>query len=141
MKRTTALVMIVGLTLAACADPAEQAASDPTATSWQLESGTLNGEAIPVLDANPITLSFEEENSAGGISACNNYFGGYEISGSSISFSELGQTMMACSPDEVMESEAKYLEALALVDAFSGGDDQLTLTGEGVELVFAATEA
>jgi len=136
MRRALVLISVLGLTLAACGDPAEEAASDPTANDWALESGTLNGEAVPVLDDHPITLVFTEDG-VGGTSACNSYFGSYDITSGEITFSDLGQTMMACEPEEVMESEAKYLEALALVETFSATDDTLTLTGDGAELVFA----
>lgn len=97
------------------------------------------GAAIPIVDGHEITLVFEEE-SAGGTSACNSYFGDYTISGSEITFSDLGQTMMACEPEQVMDSETQYLQAMALVDAFTAADDRLTLTGEGVELVFVVDQ-
>lgn len=140
MKRTLVLIAVIGLTLAACGDPSEQAAVDPTEVAWVLESGTLNGEPVPVLEDHPITLVFDE-GSVAGDSACNSYFGAYTISGTEIAFSDLGQTMMACEPAEVMESEAKYHEALSLVETFSATDDTLTLIGEGAELVFAVDES
>lgn len=136
MRKTLVLIAVLGLTLAACGDPAEQASSDPTENAWLLESGTLNDEAVPVLDAHPITLVFTDDG-VGGTSACNSYFGNYDISSGEITFSDLGQTMMACEPEEVMDSEAQYLAALALVETFSATDNTLTLTGEGAELVFA----
>ena len=61
---------------------------------------------------------------------------GTRSAGAEISFSDLGQTMMACEPVEVMDSETAYLQAMALVDGFTATDDTLTLTGDGVELVF-----
>jgi heat shock protein HslJ len=140
MKRTLVLIAVLGFSLVACGDPSEQAAADPTEVAWVLESGTLNGEPVPVLDDHQITLVFDE-GSVGGASACNQYFGGFTMSDNEIAFSDLGQTMMACEPAEVMESEAKYLEALALVETFSATDDTLTLTGEGVELVFSVDES
>jgi heat shock protein HslJ len=137
MRRSFLLVAVLGLTLLACAEPSEPAASDPTGSAWVLESGTLDGAAIPIVDDHPITLTFDPDlEQAGGVSACNNYFGGYTISGGEISFSDLGHTMMACEPEEVMDSETKYLGAMALVDGFTATDDTLTLTGDGVELVF-----
>ncbi|HLF61640.1 MAG TPA: META domain-containing protein [Acidimicrobiia bacterium] len=139
MRKTLVLAAVLGLILAACAD-GDEASSDPTGTAWVLESGTLDGAAVPIVDGSPITLTFEEDAIAG-TAACNSYFGSYTISGSEISFSGIGSTMMACSPDEVMESESKYLQALALVDAFTATEDSLTLTGNGVELVFAVDGA
>ncbi|HEX5696706.1 MAG TPA: META domain-containing protein [Acidimicrobiia bacterium] len=141
MRKMLALAILFVLALAACADSDGNGGSDPTENSWRLESGTLDGEAIPILDDHAITLTFDEEGGVGGTSACNSYFGGYTISGSEIAISDLGQTMMACSPEEVMDSETAYLEALAGVDSFAATDSQLTLTGDGVELVFVLDES
>jgi heat shock protein HslJ len=128
------------LTFSACAEPSEPAASDPTGTTWVLESGTLEGADIPIVDDHPVTLTFDETG-AGGTAACNTYFaGGWEMAPPEISFSDLGQTMMACEPEEVMDSETKYLQAMALVDGFTATNDTLTLTGDGVELVFAVDQ-
>ena len=71
----------------------------------------------------------------GGTAACNGYGGMYEIAGDQITFSELFGTEMACTPEAVMESEQTYLKGLLLVDTFSMTDENLTLSGEGVELV------
>jgi heat shock protein HslJ len=139
MRRTLLIAVALSLTLVACAEPSEPAAIDPTDSAWLLESGTLDGAAVPVLATHPITLVFEEDG-AGGTSACNQYFGNYSISGGAMSFDEMTQTEMACIPDEVMDSEAKVLEALSLVDAFTVTGDSLTLSGDGVELVFAVYE-
>ena len=136
MRRAFLALSVLALTLTACAEPSEQAATDPTEFAWVLESGTVNGEPVPMVDTHPITLVFEEEE-AGGTSACNQYFGAYTISGAELSFGDMAQTMMACMPDEVMDSESRYLEALGLVETFNATADTLTLTGEGVELVFA----
>ena len=111
MRRALLIAVALSLILVACADPSEPAGYDPTDSAWLLESGTLRGAAIPVLATHPITLVFEEDG-AGGTSACNQYFGDYTISGAAIGFDQLTQTDMACSPDQVMDSEARFLEAL-----------------------------
>ena len=139
MRKALLILAALSLTLVACAEPSEPAAIDPTDSAWLLESGTLDGTAIPVLATHPITLVFEEDG-AGGTSACNQYFGDYSISGGAISFDEMTQTEMACVPDEVMDSEARFLEALSMVEAFTVTGNSLTLSGDGVELVFAVDE-
>jgi heat shock protein HslJ len=140
MRKALLIAVALSLTLVACAEPSEPAAIDPTDSAWLLESGTLDGTAVPVLATHPITLVFEEEG-AGGTSACNQYFGNYSISGGSMSFDEITQTEMACVPDEVMDSEARFLEALSLVETFTVTGDSLTMSADGVELVFAVDEA
>jgi heat shock protein HslJ len=140
MRKALLIAVALSLTLVACAEPSEPAAIDPTDSAWLLESGTLDGTAVPVLATHPITLVFEEDG-AGGTSACNQYFGNYSISGGSMSFDEITQTEMACVPDEVMDSEARFLEALSLVETFTVIGDSLTMSADGVELVFAVDEA
>ena len=139
MRKALLIAVTLSLALVACAEPSQPAAIDPTDSAWLLESGALDGTAVPVLPTHPITLVFEEEG-AGGISACNQYFGNYSISGGAMSFDEITQTEMACVPDETMDSEARFLEALSLVEAFAVTDDSLTLSGDGVELVFTVDE-
>ena len=97
----------------------------------------MDGDAVPLVDGFPITLSFTDEG-VGGTAACNGYGGMYDIAGDQITFSELIWTEMACMPEGVMESEQTYLESLLLVDMFSMSDDSLILGGERVELVFEA---
>jgi heat shock protein HslJ len=139
MRKALLILAALSLTLVACAEPSEPAAIDPTDSAWLLESGTFDGTAIPVLGTHPITLVFEEDG-AGGTSACNQYFGNYAISGGGMRFDEMTQTEMACVPDEVMGSESKFLEALSRVDSFTVTEDSLTLSGDGMELVFAVDE-
>ena len=142
MKRAIALVAVLATVLTACADPGEEGASDPTTESWVLEAGTLTGADIPIVDGHPITLIFNEpDGMAGGTSACNQYFGTYTLSGNELTFGDMGQTMMACMPEEVMESETAYLEALALVELFTIEDGQLNLTGVDVDLLFVVDES
>jgi heat shock protein HslJ len=140
MRKTLIFAAFLGLTLAACADPADEAAADPTETAWVLESGTVDGAEIALVDSHPITLTFDE-GQAGGSAGCNTYGAAYEISGAEISFDEAISTMMACEPTEVMDAETAYLTALDVVTGFSATEDSLTLTGEGVELVFGVDEA
>jgi heat shock protein HslJ len=137
MRRSLVLIATLGLTLIACAEgdgaPADPPTSDPTASAWELESGALDGSPIPILGSHPITLSFTEDG-AGGTAACNGYGGSYSISGNELTLSEVFQTEMACMPEETMESEQKYLEALGRVAKFTMTEVTLTLVGEGVEL-------
>src|SRR3970040_2604356 len=104
MRRATSTAAVLSLVLLACAEPSEQAATDPTDTAWRLESGTLNEGAVPVLETHPITLVFDDDG-AGGTSACNHYSAGYSISGGEFSFAQIIQTEMAGLPDELSGSD------------------------------------
>lgn len=136
MRRSFLAFGCVVALITACAEPVEPG-GDPTGVAWELTEGTVDGGVVPVVDGYPITLSFTDEG-FDGTAACNGYGGMYEIAGDQITFSELFGTEMACVADGVMESEQTYLAGLLLVDTFSTTDDSLTLTGDGVELVFAA---
>jgi len=136
MRRTLVAIGCALALMTACAEPGEQG-GDPTGVAWELIEGRVNGESLPVIDGYPITLSLTDEG-FGGTAACNGYGGMYEIAGDQITFTELFRTEMACVEEGVMESEEMYLTGLLLVDTFSTSDDTLALTGEGVEVVFAA---
>jgi heat shock protein HslJ len=90
-----------------------------------------------VVDGHPITLTITE-GGASGTAACNRYGSEVSMTGSQITFREIASTAMACTPDEVMDLEMLYLEALPGVEEFSNTVDSLTLTGSGVELIFVA---
>jgi len=142
MKRALALLAVLALALTACANPDDEGASDPTANAWVLEAGTLNGADIPLVADRPITLTFDTtEGTVAGTSACNQYFGGYTLSGNELTFSDLGSTMMACDPPEIMDSEAAYLEALSQVEIFTIEGDELNLAGEAVDLLFVVDDS
>ena len=141
MRRAIALAAVLVIGLTACADPGEEGGSDPTANAWVLEAGTLDGSDIPIVDGYPITLIFDQpEGTAGGKSACNQWFGGYTLSGNELTFTDVGGTMMACTDEGVMESEAAFLDAMSQVELFTIEGDQLNLSGEAVDLVFVVDE-
>ena len=142
MRKKLLAVTVLAVLLAACADPGEEAATDPTTESWVLQAGTLDGADIPIIEGFPITLIFDQpEGQAGGKSACNQWFAGYTLSGNELTFSDIGQTMMACVDEGVMESEMAFTTALELVEIFTIEGNELNLAGEGVDLLFVVDES
>lgn len=71
-------------------------------------------------------LQFDNENArVSGNSACNNFFGSYELrNGNRISFGQLGSTMMACVD---MQTESTFLQVLQKADNYAIKDDTLSL--------------
>jgi heat shock protein HslJ len=128
-------LLALALILGGCAQAAEPG-GDPTEHAWQFETGTLDDAPILIVESHPITLSFTDD-SAGGTAACNGYGGPYTISGAELTFAPPAVTEMACMPEQVMESEAMYLAALVRISNFTVDEERMTLTGEGVEMVFA----
>lgn len=103
-----------------------QGAGSPVGQTWTLV--TLSGEEVPA--GVTTTLTLDAEGNASGNAGCNQYGGGYELSGSSISFGEVGSTKMMCE-EPAMGVETAYLAALATVDAWAMEGDTLTLSAAG----------
>jgi heat shock protein HslJ len=118
----------------AAGDPAASDSADELAgTSWLLSE--IAG-APPVSSDNPAELEFNAEGGIAGSTGCNRFFGSYTVSGDTLSFGQLGSTMMAC-PDEVMQQETSFLQLMGVVASYSIVDDTLTLsTADGQSLVF-----
>ena len=109
----------------------------PTDYAWQLtEMAGPDGTMVTPITIP--TLVFEDDAVAGNAS-CNQYFGGYEIDGSSISFGQLASTEMFCAEPGVMDQEMAYLAALATVDTWSMDGETLILSaGDTALLEFIA---
>ena len=125
-------IVLVGMTalLAACSTTTPAVPKDnppPTlaGTAWKV---TKIGGAETLADRQP-TLKFAD-GQAGGNSGCNHFGGEYTQNGAELTFGELAQTAMLCSPDDVMTQEQNLSTALAAVT-------QVRVAGDGLELVDA----
>jgi heat shock protein HslJ len=133
MRRILILTAFLALT-SACSAESGGAGMDITG-SWELVNGSVDGEAIPLIDSSPVTLDVTDIG-IGGTSACNSYAADMVLDGAEISLGDLESTLMMCTP-EVMAVEVPYTAALAQVNAVSFDGDTLVLTGPGVKLRFA----
>jgi len=130
IKRLFLLALPIALLAAACSSNGDNM---PTDYSWMLTEiagpdGTMTTPlTIP-------TLTFED-GAASGNASCNQYFGPYEIDGSSITFGQLASTQMFCGEPGVMDQEAAYLAALASVDTWSIDGEALTLSSGDTALL------
>lgn len=107
-------------------------------SSWSLVSWGDPAAPTPVVDGSTVTLSFDENDRAGGNAGCNTYGTTYAINGDQISFSLAISTMMACADEALMAQETAYLAALATASSFQLSADQLVITlADGQQLVFA----
>jgi heat shock protein HslJ len=86
-----------------------------------LQAGAMT--AIPADIGTTLTLT---DGQATGSTGCNRYFGGYTLSGTSLTFAPLASTEMAC-PEPRMAIESAWLTALGLVTGWSVDGDQLHL--------------
>ncbi len=119
--------------------------ASPTATAapsdgdpqgdWRLVRGTVNGQAVPILDEYRITLTIEGSR-IGGTAACNGYGGTLTVEGGRLHIEDLGQTAMACLDEEAMTAEAIYMSGLGAADTIGLDGAELVVSGPGVELRF-----
>ena len=131
MKTMTILAALFALLVVACGGDSGAVPSG----SWQLESGTFGGSPVPVVDTHPVTMTIDGT-LVSGTAACNTYQGRVQVSGNSLTVADLAATEMACLPQEVMDSEAAFLAALADVRTFTLDSGRLVLEGPRTELVF-----
>jgi heat shock protein HslJ len=131
--RRLSLLLLAALTLTACLGDDYGASLNG---SWELESGSFDGEAIPMVPDHPMTVVFDDDR-LGGTAACNSYGGRWQSNDGIFQIVEMSWTEMACVPTEVMDSESTYLDALFNVERVESSNDALVMTGSRSELVFA----
>ena len=133
MKNILALILATGLLVAttACETSTSETpltpdpgASDPLG-SWALQSFELNGgSVVPVPEPVNYTLELSDDGRAHVRADCNVCTGGYELSGSALTFGLMACTRAACQPGSL---EHDYLEALGSSSTFERTGDMLTL--------------
>jgi putative lipoprotein len=125
-----AATMSAGAALAgeAVTDPAPYAASEHALIGpvWELDA--LDGE--PSAAGIETTLTFSREGQIGGNGGCNAFGGDYNVSGGTLSFSNIFSTMMAC-PDQETPQEQVFLAALEATQAFEIVEGELLLKDAG----------
>lgn len=143
MIRRLLFAVVVAIGLIACGSPTPSqsptASLDELAGDWQLEHGTVDGVAIPIVEGFDVTMTVEAP-SILGTSACNRWDGRLALVDGEIRVTEVASTTRLCA-DDVMASEEAFRRALGLVRAAERDGDQLTLLGPGVELVFISLAA
>ncbi len=103
-----------------------------TGTDWQLLSyNNGKGGLVSSLATELITAVFGDDDIVTGFAGCNNYQATYEVDGDSIAIGPAAATRKMCAePQNVMEDEAGYLQALERAATFEIKDGQLTMYDE-----------
>lgn len=131
-------LLVVAVCAAACGaggDPSSdaQAALDE---EWTLTSGTGPNGDIEVGDGVEITLTIDGDDWGGTV--CNHYGAqSVDTGDGTVTIRDVAHTEMACLDDRLMTAEDAYLDAFIAVTAYEVSADELRLTGDGVELVYA----
>jgi heat shock protein HslJ len=78
-----------------------------------------------------LVFSSDTADRVGGATGCNSMGGMYEADETSIRFSQLISTKMACVEEERMRQEARFIKALETADRYAVSGDTLSLTAGG----------
>ena len=132
MKRYIPFLFILSFILAACAAQASSLSG-----KWRLVSyGPPDSmtAAVPGADA---TLTFGADGTVTGSGGCNSLGGTYDVSDQTITFGDVTSTLMACD-DARMTQEGAVTQVLSGSAQFEIKDQTLTMTNEGMALVFTS---
>jgi heat shock protein HslJ len=136
MHRLLTAIVVAAAVIVGCNPRETPASTTPISLEggWQLASGTVDGAPFPVVAESPITLVVEGT-AISGRAACNQYGGTLSVVDSAPRFSMTHMTEMACE-EPAMTAETAFGAALPRITGAARVGDRLTLTGQGLELVF-----
>ncbi len=131
-----AVCSVLAIVLSACAlDGAGGSAEIAAQGSWQLASGTVRDDPVPLVAGFRVTITIDGDR-ATGRAACDRYGGTVRIDGDFLSLGEIGATQIGCRP-AVMASEEAYFSALQLVNTVARDGQALVLFGPETVLRFS----
>jgi heat shock protein HslJ len=116
------------------------AATDLVGTRWIVDALTVGGiDFALVPDADP-TIEFSSDGpNIGGTTGCNRYSATIEyLPGAELRIGGVGQTEMACFPEEVMDQEAQFGGAISRVEFYELSGDRLTLASLDGDVIISA---
>ena len=136
MKRTLMILMVFVLALSACS--AQESRS--IVGSWELIEFGPAGSTMPAVEDSEAGLTFNEDGSVSGSTGCNGAGSEYTVDGDQIEFAPFVSTLMACE-DPIMEQESTFHQVLNGTATYEIDGDTLTLSRDGMVLVFTAAQA
>lgn len=91
-----------------------------TGHTWHLRAVNNGKQAVVsvIADTDPTTV-FGTDGQVNGNATCNNYFGPYTITGTSLKIGPLGSTLMACPTTAQQDQETQFLAALQAATTFN----------------------
>ena len=110
--------------------------TDPALTgNWNFKGATIAG-SMPVIPNVQITLKFNNDGTFTGFGGCNNYNGGYNLTGQTTEFGKtitigpIASTKMYCA--DTADLESKYLANLQNTKTYSITNNKMLLRGSGL---------
>ncbi len=139
---TGLLAVAAAALLAACGGDSASLTGAPSPAAlvgptWRLT--LLNGQ--PVLDGTTVTAEFTAASRVGGKASCNQYTGYAQAeTGGRLAVGQLASTLMACSPQGVLDQETRYLATLQAATRYDIRGEELRLgtSATDVTLVFTS---
>jgi len=135
-----AVLAAVGLTACGGGSVPPTGSTSPVALvgpTWRL----VQMQGQPVIDGTSVSAEFTSEARVAGKAGCNQYSGSARTEeGGRLVVGPLASTMMACSPQAVMDQETRYLAALQAAGSFAidGAELRLGPTAATTTLVYSS---
>jgi heat shock protein HslJ len=110
-------------------------------TDWNVTMYNNGREAVVgVIEGTELTILFGASDELSGSAGCNQYIGGYTVTGNTIQVGQLGSTMRFCAePEGTMEQEQAFLAALQSAATFRIEGDSLEMRTAGDAIAVMAT--
>lgn len=110
-------------------------------SDWNVTMYNNGREAVVgVIEGTELTVLFGDNGELSGSAGCNQFIGGYTVSGNTIQIGQLGSTMRFCAePEGTMEQEQAFLAALQSAATFRIEGDNLELRTAGDAIAVMAT--
>lgn len=105
---------------------------------WVVED--IDGAGI--IDSSRVTIDFQAENRVAGKASCNQFSGGWKLTGEGLGFTRMASTKKACAP-ALMKQESRFLSLLSDVRRFDiGRQGELLLISKDGRIItaFQSTE-
>ena len=135
MKKYVPFLLMLVVILSACTTPSFSLTGKGKLIAFGPAGSTT--AAVPDADA---TLTFGEDGTVNGSSGCNSIGGEYTVDGNQLTFGPITSTLMACDEPRSTQ-ESAVTQVLSDTAEFEIEDQTLTLTNDGVVLVFTAVPA
>jgi putative lipoprotein len=103
--------------------------------NWNLKGATVGG-SMPVVPNFQVTLMFNNDGTLSGFDGCNNYNGGYTLTGQTTEFGKtitigpIAATQKFCA--DTADFESKYLTSLEQTKTYSITNNKMLLRGAGL---------
>ncbi len=114
--------------------PADPTFGGLTNNNWVLASYGTDEAPIPALPDVTVNLIFTESG-VNGFAGCNSYFGQFQFAIDTLTFSNIGTTLVACA-DNISAQESAYLDALRSATSYSINNGVLRITYRDGVLTF-----